>query len=384
MLRSIFVFAISATFLGVGLGRLAFSPLIPELVQSGWVDADAARQIGAANLIGYFVGAVGARASLRVMGERSVCIAAAASIVLANAMILLPFGTPWFWIARFLAGAGGAILMIVATAAAGRRLAAAGQARFQPLLFVGLGVGALFAAIFLPPLLRFGLDISIVGLVVLSLVSLIGLWGASGFLRPDVATAPHAIGAMRPDLAVALIVVAYAFDALGYVMHTVYVPDMLRRSLGYTEAQVGMFWAAFGVGACLGPLFVLALRRVVSVWRAFWVVLALKGAGVALILAGTGPFVVLSLFMVGMMTPGSVVVTSAALMAAAGPGPYLGWWAMATALFALCQMASGMIIAAISTNGYDMALLLSVAAMSTAAALALAVEWQMRRRAAAG
>lgn len=376
MLRSVLVFAISAMFLGLGLGRFAFSPMIPELVEARWLDVEAAQTLGAANLVGYLAGALLAKSALKLTNERTLCVMSGAMVFLSYVLFTLPFGVGWFWFMRFLAGVGGALLMVVATAAAGRQLAAINRTSYQPLVFVGIGLGALFAAICLPQVLSYGIGVSVAMLMMFSGIALAALWWSSDFLRHDVVPQmPPKAPATRAGWGVSFILFAYGCDAFGFVMHTVYMPDMLRRTFGYTEGQVGLSWAMFGIGACLGPVFVLLLRRIFSVSKALWIALALKATSVALALLASNPLAAgLSLCMVGMLTPGIVILTSGALAAAAPPDRYLTLWAGGTALFALCQMVSGMFIAATSAQGYQTALILSVVVLGAGAALAFTSE----------
>ncbi|GGE51989.1 MFS transporter [Agaricicola taiwanensis] len=372
MLRSVLAFAIAATFLGLGLGRFAFSPLIPELIAARWVEVSAAQAIGAANLIGYLVGALAAAPAVRLMPERVLCLASGILVVLSYAMFFAPLGLSWFWLARFLAGVGGGVLMVVGTAASGRQLAVLGKRRFQPILFTGLGLGALFAALFLPYLIEYGVEASIFVLLALSTAALAVLWASSGFPMKGIGPAPTTSARpSRPSPTVILVLLAYGCEALGFVMHTVYLPDMLRRNVGYSEVEIGVSWAFFGIGACAGPLIVLLMRRVMSDFTALWSAFLVKAAGVSLVLVTTSlPAASLSLFIVGALTPGIVILTSGALSLSAPPDRYLKLWAAATAIFALGQMTSGMIIAAISAEGYLPALILSVTVLLVGATLA--------------
>src|SRR5687767_14858963 len=56
-----------ATFVGVGLARFAYAPLIPALVTAEWFDSTQTAYLGAANLFGYLIGAL----SARPMADRS-------------------------------------------------------------------------------------------------------------------------------------------------------------------------------------------------------------------------------------------------------------------------------------------------------------------------
>src|SRR5687768_8252280 len=50
--------AFSASLVGIGLARFAYTPLIPPLIEEGWFAASSAHYLGAANLAGYLAGAL--------------------------------------------------------------------------------------------------------------------------------------------------------------------------------------------------------------------------------------------------------------------------------------------------------------------------------------
>ena len=49
---------LSATLVGIGLARFAYTPLIPALIAARWFDPAQAVYLGAANLAGYLAGAL--------------------------------------------------------------------------------------------------------------------------------------------------------------------------------------------------------------------------------------------------------------------------------------------------------------------------------------
>ena len=67
---------------GIGLGRFAYTPLIPAVIEAGWASPSAAAYIGAANLAGYLVGAL---AALRLAGRFPVAAILRMMMVLATA-----------------------------------------------------------------------------------------------------------------------------------------------------------------------------------------------------------------------------------------------------------------------------------------------------------
>src|SRR2546428_10400525 len=55
----------SAVLVGNGLGRFAYTPLLPALISDHWFSPSAAAYLGAANLAGYLAGAVPGHAATR-------------------------------------------------------------------------------------------------------------------------------------------------------------------------------------------------------------------------------------------------------------------------------------------------------------------------------
>ena len=47
-----------ASLIGIGLARFAYTPLLPVLIQAHWFSASDVVYLGAANLVGYLVGAL--------------------------------------------------------------------------------------------------------------------------------------------------------------------------------------------------------------------------------------------------------------------------------------------------------------------------------------
>ena len=51
---------IMATLAAIGIARFAYTPLLPAIIQQGWFTASQGAYLGAANLLGYFIGALAA------------------------------------------------------------------------------------------------------------------------------------------------------------------------------------------------------------------------------------------------------------------------------------------------------------------------------------
>lgn len=334
-----------AALAGVGLARLAYTPLIPVLIQQGWFDATAAIYLGAANLLGYLLGALSAHWLSERFRPRAVLAVCFIVIALSFICSAAPASFAWFFIWRLLSGITGAILMVVGPSLALTRAPIVRRAVVGPLVFCGVGLGALLSATLLPVLIR--VDVMWSWLTLGGLALLAGIACDYGLVRLPAAAAPVAsspVGAAPAVLSttVVLIMLAYAMDAAGFIPHTVFWVDYLAREQAQGARPAALQWAIFGAGAIVGPLLAGALAQRLGWHRSLAIGYLLKSLAIAL------PFFVVGLisnsvssFLVGAMVPGLVALTSGRLAELGGLAQHKRLWGYATAVFAIMQAASG-------------------------------------------
>lgn len=340
-----------AVLCGVGLSRFAYTALMPAMVQAGWFTPSQAAYLGAANLLGYLIGALSAHALTERLGVRRVlgsCLAVVAlSFVLSS--VAQPFASFFLW--RFAAGVAGAILMVVGPSASMAAAPPQRRAALGPLMFSGVGWGALMSATVVPTLLSQGLSAVWWALALLASACAWAGWRASAHLHPplhaaavvpDTAALACGIGPLRASRAVLLVMLAYACDAAGFIPHTVFWVDYLAREQQLGAAYAASQWAFFGLGAIVGPI---TAAWCASRWdwpRTLSSGYAIKavGVGLPLIVFSYGGHAVSS-FLVGALSPGLAALTSGRLMQLVGPRHHKQYWGYATAVFALMQAVSG-------------------------------------------
>ena len=334
-----------ATLVGVGLARFAYTPLIPILVLQGWFDASAAIYLGAANLLGYLLGALMAHRLSERFGARQLLAFCFISIALSFFASATPGSFAWFFFWRLLAGITGAILVVVGPSLALTRAPIARRPVVGPLVFCGIGLGALLSATLLPLLIQYDLMWSWLTLGVLSLLA--GFICDQGLARlPPAATitAANGTGGGAPVLSIAIILVmlAYTMDAAGFIPHTVFWVDYLAREQGQTSSAAAAQWAMFGAGAIIGPLVAGLLVSRLGWHRSLATGYLIKCLAIALPLFASGLLSnSISSFLVGAMVPGLVAMTSGRLAELGGPAEHKRLWGYATAAFAVLQAASG-------------------------------------------
>lgn len=102
----------SASFVGIGLARFAYTPLVPELINAHWFSPSAVAYLGAANLAGYLAGALSARWVGRRLGDRRALRWMMALATLALLACSVPVSVPWFFLWRLASGLAGGVIMV--------------------------------------------------------------------------------------------------------------------------------------------------------------------------------------------------------------------------------------------------------------------------------
>src|SRR5574344_1937099 len=290
-----------ATLSSIGLARFAYTALMPQLVLSDWFSGEQAAYLGAANLLGYLVGALTASYCAERLGTLRVLHLCLWAVTLSFAASSWPQSM------------------------------------------------AVFSALIVPSMLHWGLSTVWLALAAAAaLTALGGYYCARRIPAPQpivITVQPGAAPAPRAalwTLAIGLVMLAYMLDGFGFVPHTVFWVDYLRRELVLGDAYSATQWAVFGLGAMIGPLAV-AFCATRWGWRRTVVLgYAIKACAIGLPLVWGGALGhSLSGFAVGALSPGMAAVTSGYLMYLVGAAQHKKMWGYATAAFALMQATAG-------------------------------------------
>ena len=372
-----------ALLLGIGLGRYAFTPLIPSLVAAGWFSAEQTAELGAINLLGYLFGAASADRLSRALGTRRVIGGALALLTLSLFACALPAGMLWYGLWRLVAGWAAATLTIVVTPAVMARMPVARRPAASAAVFTGMGVGTITASLLVPLLADAGIGATwiAVGLV----AAVLGAWSWYRVWRhlPRGRAAPAAVeddaAGPVPWLAIGLIVTAYGLNSAGYVPHSLYWVDYIARELGRGLAVGNGYWLLLGVGGVIGPgLAGLAAGRL-GFRRALVIAFAAMTAATALpLVSSAAPAPGVSSLVVGAMVPAIITLTAGVVVELSPAARRQQIWGWATLSFALTQTIGGFGMSRLyaATGSYldtiaAGALLLVVGTICVIAALAL-------------
>ncbi|KVC59488.1 YbfB/YjiJ family MFS transporter [Burkholderia stagnalis] len=275
----------------LGVGRFAFTPLLPLMLADGSIGLKAGSWLASANYAGYFVGAVSC-AALRVAPARMVRFGLAATVLLTAAMgvgHLLPV-----WLAvRFVAGVVSAWTFVFVSQWGLRRLAELHAPQWSGVIYTGPGVGIVLTGLIGSALAGHPAAPGWLGFAALSAVLSAVIWRTFAVTStaggPSPGAVPHAVAVARPAAATrghradaAWLVVLYGAPGFGYIITATFLPVIARAALPAGSPWPDLFWPMFGAALIVGAL---AAARLPSHWDNRLLLAAgcaLQAAGIAL------------------------------------------------------------------------------------------------------
>jgi predicted MFS family arabinose efflux permease len=333
---SVALAGLAALAVAMGIGRFAFTPILPMMQADAGLSVAAGGWLASANYFGYLVGAVSA-IGLRLA---PVTVIRAGLVAIGLSTLAMGLAQNFFaWAAlRAVAGIASAWVLVFVSAWTLERLAALGRPAMSGVVYAGVGAGIAAAggACLILMRLHAGSSAAWLSLGIAALAATALLWNfVDGETVVPAAAAPAAqarAGSFWP------LVLCYGIYGYGYIIPATFLPVMAREVI----ADPGLFgwaWPAFGAAAVASTLFASRLTRVMSpraIWIACHLLMAL-GVLIPLFVAGLAGILLAALFVGGTF----VVVTQVGLqearaVAGAQARPLM---AAMTSAFALGQIA---------------------------------------------
>ena len=248
--------ALSTSFIGAGLVRFAYTPLLPVLIESRWFDTSATVYLSAANPAGALFGAVTSTWLARRYSKVSILRGMNVLATLSLLACAFPISIEWYFFWRFLSGiaTGATIVLVAATflphVPAHRKGVASG------LIFAGLGLGIAATGTLVPFLLRFGLRATWIWLAVFAAALTVLTWTSwppSEFITKRQDRTHHRQVPSRPGYLAYLTHLEVALMALTVVAPMLFLVNFVAQDL-HAGVYIGsLCWAGYGLGAMLGP-----------------------------------------------------------------------------------------------------------------------------------
>ena len=315
----------------MGIGRFAFTPLLPMMLADGVLDLPSASWLASANYFGYLVGALlcifqpwlwrrfgflpGFAASSAVR------IGMVATCVLTLSMAL---HWPSVWpLLRFAAGMASAFVFVFTSGWCLAQLALHRASALGGVMYAGPGAGIAFSGLLASGMVAMHWTAAAGWFVMgtAAVLMTVAVWRAFGQqapAQPSVPMAPGPSASLQSGHAASaesagrnqllLLAVVYGVAGFGYIITATFLPVIARLALP-ASAWLDLFWPVFGLGVIVGALlasrlplggdlryllsasyFVQALGVAVSIWSP-----TLVGFAVSSLLLGI-PFTAITFF----------------------------------------------------------------------------------------
>ena len=255
----------------MGIGRFAFTPLLPMMLSDGVIDLPNASWLASANYFGYLVGALLCTFQPWIwkrLGMRQPLLATAwlrgglvATTVLTLGMALQ---LPALWpLLRFAAGVASALVFVYTSGWCLAQLARLGAPALGGIMYAGPGAGIAISGLLASGMVALQWTAAtgwlIFGVLAAVLTSIVWPTFSEPGRRADAAASgaaaepPASVQALADRPQMLLLALAYGLAGFGYIITATFLPVIARLAMPGSD-WIDFFWPLFGVGVVCGAL----------------------------------------------------------------------------------------------------------------------------------
>lgn len=344
----------------MGIGRFAFTPILPMMQVDAGLSLAAGGWLASANYLGYLLGALSAMA-LHVQAPTAIRAGLVTIGVTTLGMGVVQHVAAWVML-RLLAGVASAWVLIYVSAWSLERLTPLRRPVLSSTVYAGVGTGIAVAGVFCLVLMHANASSAQawIGLGILSLAATAWIWSmvrGQGARARDAGAAPRG---HRWDAESVRLVFCYGSFGFGYIIPATFLPVMAQDVIA-DPALFGWAWPVFGAAAASSTFAAAALARVMPnrrLWMAGQLTMAV-GVAVPVLWPGLAGIMLAALFVGGTFVVCTMVGLQEARLVA---GPHAtGLMAAMTAAFALGQILGPLSVSYAIRAGASMSAALLVA-----------------------
>lgn len=261
------VLGLAGLAVAVGIGRFAFTPLLPMMLADGVIAIPGGGLLATVHFGGYLMGALTAA---RVPVSPRTLLPASLTAISLSTLAMGLTEQLWIWLAlRCVAGVASAWVLVLVGTHCVNALATAGRTDRQGWVFSGVGAGISFAGLGCFAMMAGGVSSDTAWIVfgAFALAISASIWIKLGPEVPAARPSRSARVAERTPI-VWSVVVAYGAARLGYIVPGTFLPAMAREIVP-SPWIFAWGWPVFGAAAFVSTLVSAALHRRFSN-RAIW------------------------------------------------------------------------------------------------------------------
>ncbi|WP_413628709.1 YbfB/YjiJ family MFS transporter [Herbaspirillum frisingense] len=250
-----------ALSVAMGIGRFAFTPLLPMMLHEGSLSLQMGGWLATANYLGYFAGAMLCAFHRSKRGVAMLRGGLVVTILLTLGMGVLHQDWAWLWM-RFLSGVASAYVFVYTAGWCLQQLTQLGRPELGGVIFCGPGLGIAITGLLSGPMIAAGWLAAggwiAFGVIALALTAVV--WksfsfdagrGLSVHSDPLHGEASKAVESTQQKREVLVQVIAYGIAGFGYIITATFLPVIARQALP-GSAWPDYFWPIFGLSVALG------------------------------------------------------------------------------------------------------------------------------------
>ncbi|MDO9360020.1 MAG: YbfB/YjiJ family MFS transporter [Polaromonas sp.] len=253
----------------MGIGRFAFTPILPMMLSDGVIDLPSASWLASANYFGYLVGALLCTFQPWIWKRFSFLPQVAASTwvrcgLVATTLLTLGMAVhlPAVWpLLRFAAGVASALVFVYTSGWCLGQLARLNAPMMGGVIYAGPGAGIALSGLFASGMVALDWRASAGWLIfgVLAAVLTAMVWRTfQERAGQPVAATPAAGAVLRTDALAGrkqmmVLAFAYGLAGFGYIITATFLPVIAREAMP-GSVWIDFFWPIFGLGVITGAL----------------------------------------------------------------------------------------------------------------------------------
>ena len=255
----------------MGIGRFAFTPLLPMMLADGVVDLPGASWLASANYLGYLVGALLCTFQPLIWSRLKTLPPVLSTTWLRGGLVatcILTLGMAlhvpalWPWL-RFAAGVASAFVFVFTSGWCLARLAERNASNLGGLMFTGPGAGIAISGVLASGMVALQWKAAAGWLIfgVLACVLTAITWRTFGLKLATPAPVKTESAALTANTTTIFtsrwhmiwLAIAYGLDGLGYIITATFLPVIARQAMP-GSAWLDLFWPLFGLAVIAGAL----------------------------------------------------------------------------------------------------------------------------------
>lgn len=344
----------------MGIGRFAYTPILPAMLAGGGLDTAQAGLLASANYAGYLVGALLAAFAVPPAARVRVVRACAVGVVATTASMAVVSGLAAWSGVRFVAGIASAGVFVLASDLILDDMRRRGRTSAAGWLFTGIGLGIAISGVVV------GATGGAVGWrgdwLLLALLAAVAFapswhWLPCGDLAGGAPDTPPPAASTRQRPTLALLSAAYFLEGVGYIVTGTFLVAIVERMPGLAGLGAGV-WVVVGLAVIPSTVLWTALAGRIGYASALAAAYALQACGIILPLAGGAAAALASAILFGGTFAGisGLTVTLAGHLA---PRRAAGLIGLLTAVFGVGQVIGPLLAGFVAgrARGFEPALI---------------------------